>query len=53
MKKAEGPYYMSMVFALVFIIVWAIVGRFLDISDDTFFIVFAILFGGGIAGIRD
>lgn len=44
---------MSMVFGIVFSIVWASVGKFLDISNDTFFIVFAILLGGGIAGLRD
>lgn len=44
---------MSMVFGLVFSILWTLVGRFLDISNDTFFIVFAILLSGGIAGLRD
>lgn len=44
---------MSMVFGLVFSILWTLVGRFLNISNDTFFIVFAILLGGGIAGLRD
>lgn len=30
---------MSMVFGLVFSILWTLVGRFLNISNDTFFIV--------------
>lgn len=44
---------MSMVFGIVFSILWTLVGRFLNISNDTFFIVFTILLGGGIAGLRD
>lgn len=44
---------MSMMFAIGFSILWTLVGKFLDISNDTFFIVFAILLGGGIAGLRD
>lgn len=44
---------MSMLIGLVLAAVWLFYSTLLDISNDTVFIVFGILVGSGIAGLRD
>lgn len=44
---------MSMIIGLLLAATWLFFSSFLDISDDTVFIVFGILIGSGISGLRD